>query len=398
MSYESTVYRILIASPSDVDEEREVVSRIIQDWNDLNSFNKKIVLLPVRWETHSSPTFGVRPQEAINKQLVDDCDLLVGFFWTKIGTPTGEEIGGTVEEIKRVSKAGKPVMLYFSKRGKDPSLIDLEQLDSLNKFKGEVYKTALVENFNSIVEFRDKLSRQLEMKIRELQERKDGNKNLISFSFVDESNGDFTSNTKEVTIERVEFSEKKVKEIIKKDKRLSNSQNEFETALYSFLNKKNNLPIVFGLKNNVNRIFSNINLELRLKSSKKDLLNIQTYGTSQNNRSDYRYNHIVSIEKIRKFRTILDDNQVQISPDSWEFKMSSFTLLPEKGKVIEPILLLFPKASMKIKFSLHLFSENILQSIESHCDLKINYTSRDLTKDELEEIIKKVPDYDEIPF
>jgi hypothetical protein len=398
MSYESTVYRVLIASPSDVDEEREVVSRIIQDWNDLNSFNKKIVLLPVRWETHSSPSFGVRPQEAINKQLVDDCDLLVGFFWTKIGTPTGEEIGGTVEEIKRVSKAGKPVMLYFSKRGKDPSLIDLEQLDSLNKFKAEVYKTALVENFNSIVEFRDKLSRQLEMKIRDLQERKDGNKNLISFSFVDESNGDFISNSKEVAIERVELSEKKIEEIVKKDKRLANRKNEFENALFSYINKKNNIPIVFGLKNNVNRIFSNINLELRLKSTKKDLLNIKTYGTSLNSRSDYRYNHIVSAEKIRKFRNILDDNQVQISSDSWEFKMNSFTLLPEKGKVIEPILLLFPKASMKIKFSLHLFSENILQSIESHCDLKIDYTVRELTKDEIEEIIKKVPEFEEIPF
>ncbi|MEP0212072.1 MAG: hypothetical protein ABJD66_02575 [Cellulophaga sp.] len=398
MSYESTVYRILIASPSDVDEEREVVSRIIQDWNDLNSFNKKIVLLPVRWETHSSPTFGVRPQEAINKQLVDDCDLLVGFFWTKIGTPTGEEIGGTVEEIKRVSKAGKPVMLYFSKRGKDPSLIDLEQLDSLNKFKSEVYKTALVENFNSIVEFRDKLSRQLEMKIRELQERKDGNKNLISFSFVDESTGNFTSNLKEVEIERVDFSEKKIEELVKKDKRLANGKNEFETALYSYLNKKNNIPTIFGLKNNVPRIFSNINLELRLKSSKEDLLNVQTYGTSQNSRSDYRYSNLVSAEKIRKFRNILNDNEVQTSSDSWEFKMNSITLLPEKGKVIEPILLLYPKASMKIKFSLHLFSENILQSIESHCELKINYKQRELSKDEIEEIIKKVPEYDDLPF
>ena len=85
MSYESTVYRILIASPSDVEEEREVAARIIQEWNDLNSFNKKIVLLPIRWETHTSPTYGSRPQEIINSQIVNECDLLIGFFWTKIG-------------------------------------------------------------------------------------------------------------------------------------------------------------------------------------------------------------------------------------------------------------------------------------------------------------------------
>lgn len=396
MSYESTVYRILIASPSDVDEEREVVSRIIQDWNDLNSFNKKIVLLPVRWETHSSPTFGVRPQEAINK-LVDDCDLLVGFFWTKIGTPTGEEIGGTVEEIKRVSKAGKPVMLYFSKRGKDPSLIDLEQLQSLNKFKSEVYKTALVENFNSIAEFRDKLSRQLEMKIRELQERKDSNKNLIIFSFVDETTGNLTKDSKELNVERIDLPDKKVEELIKKDVRLTN-KNSFQSTLYSYLNKKNSIPVVFGLKNNVDRIFSNINLELRLKSSKKDSLNITTYGTSQNNRSLYRLSNLVTKEDFENFRNILNDNEVQISPDSWEFKMNSFTLLPEKAKVIEPILLLFPKSSMKIKFSLHLFSENILQSIESHCELKINFKQRELSNEEIEEVIKKIPEYDDSPF
>ncbi len=398
MSYESTVYRILIASPSDVDEEREVVSRIIQDWNDLNSFNKKIVLLPVRWETHSSPTFGVRPQEAINKQLADDCDLLIGFFWTKIGTPTGEEIGGTVEEIKRVSKADKPVMLYFSKRGKDPSLIDLEQLESLNKFKLEVYKTALVENFNSIVEFRDKLSRQLEMKIRELQERKDGNKNLITFSFVDKATGNLTTGSKEISVERIDLADKKVDELIKKDKRLVNNKKAFQLALYSYLNKRNNTPVVFGLKNNVDRIFSNINLELRLKSSKEDSLNIRTYGSSQNNKSFYRLSNLVPEEDFENFRNILNDDEVQISSDSWEFKMNSFTLLPRKAKVIEPILLLFPKSSMKIKFSLHLFSENILQSIESYCELKINFKQRELSDEELEEVIKKVPEFDDLSF
>jgi hypothetical protein len=401
MSYESTVYRILIASPSDVGEEREVVSRIIQDWNDLNSFNKKIVLLPVRWETHSSPTFGIRPQEAINKQLVDDSDLLIGFFWTKIGTPTGKEVGGTVEEIKRVSKAGKPVMLYFSKRGKDPSSIDLEQLEALNKFKDEVYKTALVENFNSIVEFRDKLSRQLEMKIRELQEKKDGNKNLISFSFVDESNGKFTTDKNEVSIERIVITDKEIEEIAKKDKRITaHNKREFLNSIYTYVNKKNNIPVVFGLKNNVNRIFSNVNLELRLKSTKKDALKIHTFGSSKSTRSDYRFNNLVSMESRENFRKILNDNEVQTSADSWEFKMNSFTLLPEKEKVIEPILLLYPRAAMKIKFSLHLFSENILQFIESSCELKINYKTKDLPKEEIEEIIKKLPDYDDddLPF
>jgi hypothetical protein len=283
MSYESVVYRILIASPSDVEEEREIVARIIQDWNDLNSFNKKIVLLPVKWETHSSPTFGVRPQEAINSQLVDDCDLLIGFFWTKIGTPTGKEIGGTVEEIKRVAKAGKPVMLYFSKRGKDPSLIDLKQLEELNLFKKEVYTTALVENFNSQVDFRDKLSRQLQMKIRELQERKDENKNIISFSFVEQKKGTFLGDNLKLNAERVDIDDKRLNELLKNDKRIKDKKGIFHSTLTTFFNKKNSTPVILGLKNNVNRPFGNVNIELTLKSSKDDALNIESFNSSDDN-------------------------------------------------------------------------------------------------------------------
>ncbi len=95
-------------------------------------------------------------------------------------------------------------MFYFSKRGKDPSLIDLQQLQALNKFKDEVYKIALVENYNAIVEFRDKISRQLEMKIRELQERTDSSKESITFSFIDHETGKLSESAGEVSIERVE--------------------------------------------------------------------------------------------------------------------------------------------------------------------------------------------------
>lgn len=47
------------------------------------------MLLPVKWETHAIPQSGIRPQEAINRQLVNQCDVLLGMFWTKLGTSTG---------------------------------------------------------------------------------------------------------------------------------------------------------------------------------------------------------------------------------------------------------------------------------------------------------------------
>ena len=398
MSYESIVYRILIASPSDVEEEREIVTRIIQDWNDLHSFNKKIVLLPLKWETHSSPTYGVRPQEAINTQIVDDCDMLIGFFWTKIGTPTGKEIGGTVEEIKRVAKAGKPVMLYFSKRGKDPSLIDLKQLEELNKFKEDLYNSALIENFNSLVDFRDKVSRQLEMKIRELQERRTEDKNIIDFSFVQQDNGKFIGNQLKIQTERIEYEVEKIEKLLKSDNRLKDKQSIFYNALVTYVNRKNSIPIVLGVKNNINRTFGNVNVELSLKSSKENSLNIESFNTSEENSLDYNLNELVPYESQSRIRKLFNKSHAKTSAKTWEFQSKPFIMIPDKEVVIEPLILLFPKDSMKIDFNIRLYSENILQTIEANCYLEIKYKERQITNEEISEIITKLPEDDDLPF
>jgi hypothetical protein len=67
---------------------------------------ESVVLLSVRWETHAMPQSGMRPQEAVNRQLVSGCDMLVGMFWTKIGASTGVADSGTVEEIDQFVAAG----------------------------------------------------------------------------------------------------------------------------------------------------------------------------------------------------------------------------------------------------------------------------------------------------
>jgi len=168
MTFSANVFRVLIASPSDVSEEREVAAATIQEWNNLNANERQIVLLPVRWETHSAPEYGRRPQAIINQQLVDDCDLLLGIFWTRIGSSTGVADSGTLEEIERIANLGRPVMLYFSQARQDPERIDLEQLGKLREFKKKTLPNALVESYSSTVDFRDKLSRQLEIKVRGL--------------------------------------------------------------------------------------------------------------------------------------------------------------------------------------------------------------------------------------
>ena len=168
MSFPATVFRILIASPSDVVTERDIAVKVIQQWNNLNAAERHIVILPLMWETHSAPEYGKRPQEVINRQIVDYCDLLIGIFWTRVGTPTGTAESGTIEEIERVANAGKLVMLYFSQAKQDLDKVDLDQLSKLREFKRKTFPKALIETYADPIEFHDKLSKQIDIQLRGL--------------------------------------------------------------------------------------------------------------------------------------------------------------------------------------------------------------------------------------
>ena len=98
MPRRAIVYRILIASTCDMVEERKVIPEVLHTWNAANSYYKGVYLEPVLFETHAIPEMGDRPQAIINKQLVESCDILIGTFWTRLGTPTGKAESGPVEE------------------------------------------------------------------------------------------------------------------------------------------------------------------------------------------------------------------------------------------------------------------------------------------------------------
>ena len=167
MAYPATIIPVMIASPSDVDTERGIVREVLHDWNDVNSKSRQIAFMPIGSETHTSPGLDGRPQEMINKHLLEDCDLLIGVFWTRIGTPTGAEPSGTVEEIKKHRAAGKPVMLYFSSKKVQPDEIDSEQYLKVKQFKAWSKEKGLIEEYSGAKEFREKLVRQLQLNLQQ---------------------------------------------------------------------------------------------------------------------------------------------------------------------------------------------------------------------------------------
>lgn len=167
MAYSANVYNVMLASPSDVMEERDAATKIILDWNNVNSKVRKIVLMPIRWEINSIPAMGERPQELINKQLLENADLLIGIFWTRIGTPTGKAQSGSVEEIEKHINSGRPTMLYFSDKPVVLNSIDSKQYKALTKLKKEYQKKGLIQTFDSLSDFENKFRRELSMKIND---------------------------------------------------------------------------------------------------------------------------------------------------------------------------------------------------------------------------------------
>lgn len=167
MGYDARVFNVMIASPSDVASERSIVRDVIYDWNAVHSERENIVLLPVGWESHSSPEMGARPQEIINKQTLDKCDLLVGIFGTRLGTGTGEYDSGTIEEIEKHIALGKPAMVYFSKRLGDSDSFDKDQYAKLEALRQDYESRGLYEIYDSDSDFREKFYRQLQIKVNQ---------------------------------------------------------------------------------------------------------------------------------------------------------------------------------------------------------------------------------------
>jgi hypothetical protein len=165
MAYQAQVYSVMIASPSDVREERRLIQEAIVAWNFTHSLREKIVLLPLMWETHSAPLLGDRPQAIINQQVLKQADLLVGIFGSRIGTPTGREISGTVEEIAEHIALFKPALVYFSEHHANTDGLDATQLEEVNNYEVKCRSKGLTGKFTSPENLRDQFVQHLQITI-----------------------------------------------------------------------------------------------------------------------------------------------------------------------------------------------------------------------------------------
>jgi hypothetical protein len=110
----------------------------LHSWNSRRAEAEGVILLPRHWKSDAVPLLNSDgPQSVIDSQLVDDADIVIAVFDSRLGTGTPDAVSGTAHEIERTAQAGKPVHVYFSdepvSRNADP-----EELARLNAFRAEM--------------------------------------------------------------------------------------------------------------------------------------------------------------------------------------------------------------------------------------------------------------------
>jgi hypothetical protein len=170
MPRRATVYEVLIASPNDVSEERNLLAEVIANWNSAHSFSRGILLRSLRWELDATPAADGHPQDIINHQIVDRADLVLGVFGLRLGNPTRLAASGTAEEIERLRAAGKPVLLYFSEK-MIPIHHDAAQLKAREKYRRSLQKNALYWTYKDLSDLRNAVTNHLASTINKLVEQ-----------------------------------------------------------------------------------------------------------------------------------------------------------------------------------------------------------------------------------
>ena len=159
----------MLASPGDVQEERDIIAEVIDLINLRLRDDHSVILELWRWETDTYPGFhALGPQGQVDENLrIEEADVLVGVFAKRLGTPVHDSDSGTVHEIGRALSArkatGSPqIMLYFKEEEfHSQSDVEQRQYEAVRNYRAELSKAEplserpLLWDYSNIKEFRN---------------------------------------------------------------------------------------------------------------------------------------------------------------------------------------------------------------------------------------------------
>ena len=125
-------YHIFLASPGDVQDERQAVRNFVERFNRNYARFRGIQFEVVDWEHYSSTGIG-RPQELITRQTLEtfrpSLALVIGIMAQRFGSPSGTHESGTEEEFEYAVQSwrtrGFPEIKWYF-RQVEPLLVDAD--------------------------------------------------------------------------------------------------------------------------------------------------------------------------------------------------------------------------------------------------------------------------------
>lgn len=143
MSFQAQIITIFISSPGDVPDDRGLIIRTIDGWNQRNGQSRKVFFQPLTWEQMVPPDRSGSGQEVIDAQIGATYDIYLGLMWSRFGSATRNADSGTEDEFDQAivrHNTGESLRISFLFKNSDipQDILDGVQFDKVQKFKKKV--------------------------------------------------------------------------------------------------------------------------------------------------------------------------------------------------------------------------------------------------------------------
>lgn len=177
MPYKLNGYKVFIASPGGLEDERRAFAKEIEDYNRIEAVHRGVIFQAVGWED-TLPGIG-RPQSIINEEL-EECDYFILLLHDRWGSNPGvnkkNATSGTEEEyliamdcFQGKNFPMKQIVCLFKSIPPNQLADPGPQLQNVLDFKRQMgdEKILLYSNFSSTKEFTDLIRRNLSKWLRD---------------------------------------------------------------------------------------------------------------------------------------------------------------------------------------------------------------------------------------
>lgn len=173
-------YAVLLSRPGDANHYAEIAANVIEAINRQHSRSTGVHFHLLDWAKDSYADSGAEPQQLLNRQIVDDADIVLAIFNERMGTPTQKFDSGTEEEIMLALEENKTVQAYFWQPPQGFIPADASQFERLESFKSRISGKLIYATFSDETELREKVMHDFTKRMFELEDDKPVRKPLLN--------------------------------------------------------------------------------------------------------------------------------------------------------------------------------------------------------------------------